>query len=153
MKKLGNEKFMLDPWATHEFAMEETKEPVRPKGFRVQVSDPMRMSGSVQVLENWKKEDDLEGLRKKAGIEGNQCLIYNGPCAKDLLPIQVSNQTKNLFVFEAFLRRKMRDEQFALNQEVLHEFSIGEYVEPEIAAPEPETDIYDEELGLSDIFN
>ena len=113
----------------------------------------MRMSGSVHVWENWKKEDDLEGLRKKVGIEGNQCLIYNGPCAKDLVPIQVSNQTKNLFVFEAFLRRKMNDEQFELNPEVTHEFSIGEYTEPEVASTEPETSSDDEELGISDMFS
>ena len=100
-----------------------------------------------------KKHGDLDGLRKKARIKGNQRLVYHGPCTKELFPIQVSNEMKNFFEFEAFLQRKMSNDKFKLDPEVIHEFSIGEYFEPDDAEPEPDdTSSDDVDLGLSDMF-
>ena len=53
-EKLDDDKFMLDPWATHVFAIEESIEPVKTKELQVQIIDH---ESKVLVLENWGKSD------------------------------------------------------------------------------------------------
>ena len=139
-KEPASDKSRLDPWATHEFVIKESDDT---KDFPVQVVD---QTGHKYLHEDWKKEYDLDILRRTAGIKGNQCLIYTGPCAKDLVPIQVSNKIKTLFALEAFLRKEMSDDQFELKSEVIHEFSIFEKTE---AKPVTGSESDDEFVGLA----
>ena len=61
------------------------------------------------------------------------------------------NKTKNLFALEALLRKEMSDDKFELSPDVLHEFSIGEYKEPEKPVTDSESD--DEDYGPGVLFD